>query len=370
MTDDRMSRRSLLRYTGGASAIGITGLAGCSGSGGGGGGGDGGDSGGDGGDSGGDGGNDGNDGSGGDEYPNQRIEYIVPFSEGGGTDTYARQIMPQVSEILGVPIQVNNVPGSASLRGAGQMVRADPDGYTFGGFNPPSTPVSYLLNPADDWELTSLRGVAGYARTPYVMYSGPDSGITDLSGVIEAYNNGDITNFGGQQRGGIVNVIAEVMKNNDEYNVAWENYVGYDGGGPLIQAVASGEVPVGVTTDASGLSAAEDDRVNVVAVLSSQGSNVFPDAPSVTSAGYPNIDYIGQLTRCMWMPGETPDSVIQTVSSAVEEALQTEPVQSWSEETGNIIEYNQPEFADEVLQQSFEQIPEQVDLEALRQATN
>ncbi|OYR40265.1 ABC transporter substrate-binding protein [Halorubrum sp. Ea1] len=298
------------------------------------------------------------------------MEYIVPFSEGGGTDTYARQIMPQVSEILGVSIQINNVPGSASLRGAGQMVRAEPDGYTFGGFNPPSTPVSYLLNPPDDWELTSLRGVCGYARTPYVMYSNPDQGFSELADAIEAFDNGDITNMGGQQRGGIVNVIAEIMKNNDEYGLSWENYVGYDGGGPLVQAVASGEVPVGVTTDASGLSAAEDDRVDVIAVLSSQGSNVFPDVASVTDQGYPNIDYVGQLTRCMWMPGDTPDERVQTMSSAVEEALQTEPVQSWSEETGNIIEYNPPEFADEVLQQSFEQIPENVDLEALREATN
>lgn len=334
--------------------------------GGGGGGGDGGD----GGDGGGGGGDGGGGGGGGSEYPTQRIEYIVPFSEGGGTDTYARQIMPQVSEILGVPIQINNVPGSASLRGAGQMVRAQPDGYTFGGFNPPSTPVSYMLNPADDWELTSLRGVCGYARTPYVVYGNPNQGFDGLSGLIEAYSNGDITNFGGQQRGGIVHVIAQIMKNNDEYGVGWQNYVGYDGGGPLVQAVASGEVPAGVTTDASGLSAAEDDRVDVLAVLSSQGSNVFPDVPSVVDQGYPNIDYVGQLTRCMWMPGETPDGPVQTMSNAVEEALQSDPVQSWSEETGNIIEYNPPEFADEVLQQSFEQIPQNVDLEEMRSATN
>jgi tripartite-type tricarboxylate transporter receptor subunit TctC len=300
------------------------------------------------------------------DYPTQRIEYIVPFSEGGGTDTYARQIMPRVSDILGVPIQINNVPGSASLRGAGQMVRAEPDGYTFGGFNPPSTPVSYMLNPAENWDLRDLRGVCGYARTPYVMYANPNQDFSDLSGVIEAYNNGELSNFGGQQRGGIVHVIAQIMKNNDEYDVGWQNYVGYDGGGPLVQAVASGEVPVGITTDASGLGAAEDDRVQVLGVLSSQGSNVFPDVPSVVDQGYPNIDYVGQLTRCMWMPGETPDPPVRVMSNAVEEALQTDEVQSWSEETGNIIEYQPPEFADEVLQRAFEEIPERVDLEEMR----
>lgn len=359
MTEKGISRRKLLQYTGTASTISLAGLAGCAGNGGGGDSTteDGGDTGEGGTDTGGDGGN---------NYPNQRIEYIVPFSEGGGTDTYARQIMPQASEVLGVPIQVNNVPGSASLRGAGQMVKADSDGYTYGGFNPPSTPVSYMLNPPSGWELTSLKGVAGYARTPYVVYVGPNSDYSDLSGVIEAYNNGEISTIGGQQRGGIVHVIAQVMKNNEEYNMGWQNYVGYDGGGPLVQAVASGEVPVGITTDASGLSAASDGRVEAVTVLSSMGSQVFPDTTPVTEAGYPNIDYIGQLTRCMWAPPETPDSKIQTFSSAIEEACQSEPVQSWSEETGNVIEYSPPEFADEVLQRAFEEIPDKVDLEAMR----
>lgn len=364
MSDDNTTRRWFLRSAGTVSAATMAGLAGCSGNGG--------------------------DGEGeetepetetdsgmetdpgeetdtGDsEWPTQRMRLIIPFSEGGGTDTWHRQFIPVVSEELGQPIQIDNIPGAASLRGAAEMVRADPDGYTWGAFNPPSTPTSYMLNP-QDWELTSLKGVCRYARQAYVFYVNPDQGFEDFSAVLEAYQNGDLQNFGGQQVGGIVWVMAHLLRNLDDYQMAWENYVGYDGGGPLVQAVASGEVPCGVTTPASGVGAIESGDVDVVAVMASDGDPQVPDVPSVTDLGFENIDYIGQLQRCEWAPEGTPDRYIDQWSSAVETALQSDRMQQWLEETGNRTDFAGPEAANNALQNAFETIPEQVDLESLRE---
>jgi tripartite-type tricarboxylate transporter receptor subunit TctC len=369
----------------------MAGLAGCSGGGGGGGGGDGdsgdggsgdggsgdggsGDGGsGDGGS--GDGGSgDGDSGDGGSsDYPNQRIRLIIPFSEGGGTDTWHRNFIPHVSDELGVPIQIDNIPGAASLRGAAEMVRAEGDGYTLGAFNPPSTPTSYML--ADpDWDITTLKGVCRYARQGYVTYGNPSAmeemGIEDYNGMLEAYQNGDVTNFGGQQVGGIVHVMSVLLKNLDEYNLAWENYIGYDGGGPLVQAVASGEVPFGVTTPSSGIGAIENGNVEVLAVMASEGDPVVPDTPSVTDLGYPNIDYIGQLQRCQWAPEGTPDDHIDTWASAMESALQTDEFQNWLDETGNRTSFAGPEAANSALQNALEQVPANVDLQAIREQMN
>lgn len=333
---DQTTRRSYLRYTGTAATIGITGIAGCAG--------------------------------GGGDWPSERIRLIIPFSEGGGTDTWHRNFIPAVSDELETEIQIDNVPGAASLRGAAEMVRAEGDGYTFGAFNPPSTPVSYMLNP-QDWELTDLKGVCRYARQAYVMYTNPDTGFEDVQGVAEAYQNGDITNFGGQQKGGIVHVMANLIKNDEEYNMAWENYIGYDGGGPLVQAVASGEVPVGITTPASGVGAIADGRVNVVAVMASDGDPMVPDVPSVTDQGYPNIDFIGQLQRCQWAPAGTDDEYISGWGDAMEAALESDRFTQWAEESGNdgAVDFAGPEAANSALQDAFSTIPEKVDLERLRE---
>lgn len=338
------NRRQVLRNAGIASAL-MTGLAGCSGSLGGGGGG----------------------GGGGDEYPSEDLRYIIPFSEGGGTDTFARQMIPVMGEELGTNIAIENIPGSASLRGTGELYHADPDGYTFGGFNPPSTPVSAMVNPPD-FEMQELKGVGAYARTPFVIVANPEYNIESFEDIVNRYESGELEVFSGKQKGGVDHVLALLMRDNEDYNLNWQRYVGYDGSGPAVQATVSDEVPVAISTDTAAQGAAEDGRVDTIVALSSEGSGVFPDIPSVVDEGYPNIDYLGQLRRCMYVPPETSDDHIQTLTEALEASLENEELQQWAEDTGNVLEYGGPDVAESAVQDAYDNIPDQVDLEEVRQA--
>lgn len=124
------TRRKFLKVTGGTAGIGL--LVGCSGDNGDGdGGGDGGDEGdSDGGGDGGDGGDGDGEGDGDTDYPEEDIELIVPYSPGGGYDTYARLIAPYLSEELGVDVIVRNVEGGGGTIATEQVFNAEPDGYT------------------------------------------------------------------------------------------------------------------------------------------------------------------------------------------------------------------------------------------------
>lgn len=337
------NRRQVLRNAGIASVL-MTGLAGCSGSLGG-----------------------GDGGGGGDEYPSEDLRYIIPFSEGGGTDTFARQMIPVMGEELGTNIAIENIPGSASLRGTGELYHADPDGYTFGGFNPPSTPVSAMVNPPD-FEMQELKGVGAYARTPFVIVANPEYNIESFEDIVNRYESGELEVFSGKQKGGVDHVLALLMRDNEDYNLNWQRYVGYDGSGPAVQATVSGEVPVAISTDTAAQGAAEDGRVDTIVALSSEGSGVFPDIPSVVDEGYPNIDYLGQLRRCMYVPPETSDDHIQTLTEALEATLENEELQQWAEDTGNVLEYGGPDVAESAVQDAYDNIPDQVDLEEVRQA--
>lgn len=301
-----------------------------------------------------------------DNYPSDSIRYIIPFSEGGGTDVYGRQMMPIVGEQLGVNIQIENIPGAASLRGTGQLAYSDPDGYTIGGFNPPSTPVSAMVNPPD-FDLQNLTGVGAYARTPFVIVANPNYEIENMQDLLSRYQNGDLQVFAGKEKGGVDHVLALLMKGNEEYNFNWNRYVGYDGSGPAVQACISDEVPAAISTDTAAQGAVEDGRVDTVACLSSEGTEVFPDLQPVTEEGFPNIDFLGQLRRCIFAPPETSDDQVQVLTEALEATLQTDEMQQWSEQTGNVIEYGPPEAAEEAVAQAFEQVPENVDLEAVRE---
>lgn len=301
-------------------------------------------------------------GSGGNEYPNEDMTYIVPFSQGGGTDTYARKVIPALGSELDVGIAIENVPGAASLRGTGQLMRAQPNGYTFGGFNPPSTPISYLLRDPN-WDITNLTPVATYGRTPYAIFARPETNIDGLQSLINKYQSGELTKFGGLGRGGIVHVAANIMES--QYGLQFDQYIGYDGAGPAIKGAISGEVPAVATTDTAAVSAVESGRLKPIAILSSSGSSVFPNTPSPTDAGFKNIDYIGQLTRCMYLPPETSTEKRDQLESGIKAALDNNEVQEWSDQTGNVVEFGGHEEAREALVNSINQIQERVNLEQL-----
>lgn len=57
------------------------------------------------------------------DFSGNNIEWLVPFREGGGTDTWARFFAPRLSEILpGQPtLVIRNVPGGGSINGANQF---------------------------------------------------------------------------------------------------------------------------------------------------------------------------------------------------------------------------------------------------------
>src|SRR3954462_9453804 len=63
-------------------------------------------------------------------YPDQNITFVVPFSAGGPTDTVTRMIAEPMAAKLGAKIVVQNVEGAGGTVGAGEVARAQPDGYT------------------------------------------------------------------------------------------------------------------------------------------------------------------------------------------------------------------------------------------------
>ncbi|NUS21503.1 MAG: tripartite tricarboxylate transporter substrate binding protein, partial [Mesorhizobium sp.] len=63
------------------------------------------------------------------DFPDRPITMVVPFAAGGSTDVVARIIAQKMSEDLGQQVIVQNVAGAGGNLGAGNVARAEPDGY-------------------------------------------------------------------------------------------------------------------------------------------------------------------------------------------------------------------------------------------------
>ncbi len=119
------------------------------------------------------------------DFSGKTIEWIIPFSAGGGSDTWARFNAPLLSKYLpGNPtVVVVNEPGGGSTKGTNLFAaRARPDGLTILGTSG-STQFPYLLgDPRVRYEYKDWR-IAMAAPTGGVAYTTPALGLTSAADI-------------------------------------------------------------------------------------------------------------------------------------------------------------------------------------------
>ena len=64
------------------------------------------------------------------EFPSRRVEIVVGFGPGSGTDVTSRALSEPLSSVLGVPVTITNIEGSQGLKGLEYVYKQPNDGYT------------------------------------------------------------------------------------------------------------------------------------------------------------------------------------------------------------------------------------------------
>src|SRR5580692_1966094 len=105
-----------------------------------------------------------------EDWPLRPITLVVPFAPGGVYDTMGRVYASALSDVLGVPVVVENVPGAGSMTGAVRVARADPDGYQLllGGESPNAQVQLLHKEPAYD-AATDFAPIALVAQQPLIL---------------------------------------------------------------------------------------------------------------------------------------------------------------------------------------------------------
>ena len=120
-------------------------------------------------------------------WPTRPIRCIVALPPGGGTDAIARRAMQRLSEVLGVPVVVDNKPGAGGTIGSEVLAQAAPDGYTIGiatASSHAAAPVFRKDLPYDP--VKSFTAITLLGTTPYILIGGPAADARDLAGFIAA----------------------------------------------------------------------------------------------------------------------------------------------------------------------------------------
>ena len=239
-------------------------------------------------------------------YPARPVRLIVAFAPGGVTDTFARLMGQKLGERLGQQFFVENITGATGNIGTGLAAKAAPDGYTLlFAFS------SYVVNPTlfnkipydpyKDFEPVTLAVTSTTVVT--IHPSVPAKTVKDLIAVIRA-NPGKYS-YASAGAGTQAHLAGEQFRLSLGLDLV---HVPFNGGGPAIAAVVGGHTPIGFSSPAASIPQIKEGNVRALAITSKTRSQILPDVPTMTEAGYPEIEgdsWVGVL-----VPAGTPKDII------------------------------------------------------------
>jgi len=248
-------------------------------------------------------------------YPDRPIRLVVPFAPGGDGDIMGRLWAKYAAAPLGGSIVVENKAGAGGAIGAAEVARSRADGYTL----LLGTTTTQIINPAaspnppyDALKDFMLVGMVSVNPTCIIVNPGvPANSLKELVSLVKA-NPGKYS-YGSAGPGTITNLTGELFKL--QAGRLEMEHVPYKGGGPAMQDLVAGHIPV-ITPILSSAVLAQHraGRARILGVNSDRRLKAAPDIPTSIEAGVPDMRV--QVFNALFAPAGTPREAVQALREA------------------------------------------------------
>ncbi|WHO74309.1 tripartite tricarboxylate transporter substrate binding protein [Rhizobium sp. BT03] len=252
------------------------------------------------------------------DFPDHAITMVVPFAAGGSTDVVARIVAQKMSEDLGQQVIVQNVAGAGGNLGAGNVARAEPDGYTIlmgtvatHALNPlilKSTPY----DPEKDFAPVSLLVVV-----PNVLVVNPElpaKTVPELIALLKA--EPEKYSYASSGNGTPLHLSGELFKSMAGVSM---QHIPYKGAGPALNDVIGNQVPIMFDNLPSSSSHIKAGTLRALAVTTAKRASSFPNVPTVAESGIPG--YETYTWNALFAPAKTPNEVVMRLNASANKAL-------------------------------------------------
>jgi tripartite-type tricarboxylate transporter receptor subunit TctC len=250
-------------------------------------------------------------------YPSRPIMLIVPLATGGSTDVIARIMAEGMRASLGQPVIVENVTGAGGSIGVGRVVRAVPDGYTFGIGQWGTNMANGAIYPLQYDLMQDLEPIALIASQPFMIEARKTMPADDLKGLIAWLKaNADKATEGNSGIGSPSHVAGLLFQNTIGVHF---QMVPYRSAGLSMQDLVAGQIDVLLDTPAVSMSQVNAGTLKAYAVTAKSRLAVVPNIPTTDEAGLPGFYF--SFWHAFWAPKNTPKSAIDKLNAAVVNAL-------------------------------------------------
>lgn len=271
-------------------------------------------------------------------WPERPVRVIVPFPPGGSVDTIARLFQAKLSEGLGRPVVIENRGGASGSIGAVEAARSQPDGYTWIlAYDNEATNQTLMRLPYRAME--AFAPVSLVATGPLALVAHKDTPYRSFQDLVNAAKAApDTIGYATSGVGGLAHVSTTLLASQAGIRLT---HVPYRGGGPAVQDVVAGNVPLFMSNVVIISQHIRSGTLRPLGVTTQEETRHVPGARSFAQQGF------GGFEAPTWWAflgrAGTPEPIMRKMHEALVRALTDPDVKARIEEQGCDVQASSPE---------------------------
>ena len=246
------------------------------------------------------------------------LKILIGVPPGGSLDAVARALADKMKDELKRPVIVESKPGAGTRLAAGLLKNAPPDGDTVM-IAPIVVPVLAPLtfsklnyNPSTDF--APIVHVANFHFGLAVPAEAPYKTLAEFLAWMKA--NRAKANFGMPAAGSLPHFFGLMVGKEAGVDIV---PVPFQGGAPLLTALAGNQVASGIDVLGEQLELAKAGKIRILASSGDKRSKLAPDVPTFKELGFANIQAQGWFA--MYAPARTPPALLAAINAAANKAM-------------------------------------------------
>ena len=256
------------------------------------------------------------------DYPERQITMVVPFAAGGPTDTVARLVAERMSADLGQQIVIENVGGAGGTLGAGNVAKAEPDGYTVLLHHIGMATSETLYRNLAYETLEAFDYVGLVTEVPMVVTARQDFEPDDFPAFVDYVKaNADSLTLANAGIGAASHLCGMLLMQALEVPLVT---VPYKGTGPAMTDLLGGQVDIMCDQTTNTTQQIKAGTIKAYAVTAPERLELFPDLPTAKESGLDTMEFA--IWHGIYTPKGTPAEVNQRLSQALQKALADEGI--------------------------------------------
>lgn len=273
-------------------------------------------------------------------WPARTITIVVPFPAGGTTDLTARLIAGELTKSLGQQVIVENKPGANGNIGSAQVAKAAPDGYTLLMIGVGSNAVNHGIYKSMPYDSRKdFAHITEATSGPNVLVVHPSFPAKDLKELIAHVKaNPGKFNYASSGNGASGHMAMELLKTTVGLQI---QHVPYKGGGPALQDVIGGHIPMMFINQDMAFAQIDAGTVRPIGAASLERNPAAPKVPTIAEQGFPGFAAVSW--NGLSAPAGTPKPIIDRLYAEVKKALNQPEIKAKLNKQGFVVETPTPE---------------------------